>query len=1396
MKFSLKKKLKRAGAIVLAGVLSFGMLSAVPEGVFVLGAKAEETADGYTVDTPEAGVTYTFDFIEKNVVSSNQGTYGLFSFDAGNSHAASYRGDKYGVQFNEGNKLTFQVPGNAYVVVTGDNNSNAELTATSETGTIDNPKQSSQTAGYCSINDCLQRGTNAVAFRYTGDAGAVTIEVGAAKAYINSACVIPIVTPALDTSKIDVWDFGGEALEGAYNNNIDYAFINSCYPDAAGTKGVNISSFTAKDGAGVDAFKFVTNKTNNRWRMKLPEDAVVTHYDDKDKTDAEGNVYSGYLYSNNTGATPVIVNPASTNEAHVSFYLYEGDILTCWLGSNSNAATYAMVDENGKQVATFDFTNSAGVEKAVFYGSTQGWYTLYCTNEKLVLARAMREHTPVVTVSGNVTAPDSLTKEYGISFTNTASGAVVNAKVTDGQYSVKLNGGYTYDVALVDANGYVIESEASVAVEKADKSFDVRIKAVELVTVTGKMSGIAAGQLANMKLAFASNEIFVPELDVDTATGDFVLKLEKGVSYAVTADGVNDYELTTTTIQYSADANGAEIQFTKKPVYEADVQLTGLPDMDTSNAVITFTNINEEGYIYTFGIQDKKELRDGQYSVKVTGLGNVPYVQGVTPDVKINQAAGSTVVPFSAIDDWDVAVIAKSNQIETIGEKNYFAGLELAGSVALNKGIYILTNAGATVTVPNVKAGDVITVSYCYSAAFKLGDITVDEKSGSTSKIDSQTITAAADGPLVIEAIAGENATQTYFTAITVNAAADRVAYTDTITVGADKQYQTVGAALDAVRSMDRTADQNVTIMIDPGNYEEMLVIDTPNVTLKNASLSPSIELANSGVDIDENAVRITWYYGHGYTYYSMGNDSKFDAALLEANKSNGYPSYINTGSGTTNGSYWNATVVVTADNVSADGIIFENSFNQYVSAASVNDIIVSQSGAKNGEVKRDDMKTVGDTTVQNKAYVERAAALAITNDVQQVYFNHCKFIGRQDTLYGGTNVTAAFNKCSVYGGTDYIFGAMTAVFNKCDLVFNTSENNNDVGYITAPQQTSGRGYLMNECRVTSTHPGIDTASAFTSKPGYLGRPWQATTGEAVFYKTIIDEADANWGEAGTSLILPAGWLSTLGGESAKCAEYGTVEISGADNLGSRAAWSTVLEDAKLADGTDITIAAFLGDWNPFPAEDGSVFEIEADADENAPAVTVEASKDAIALTPTEQILVNAGQSLKLIVEVSDISALVSEEDKALVAGVLKDALEGCVVGQYIDISLFKKIGSNPKEAVSQTEEKVKVTITIPENLKNTDASVIRSYYIIRVHEGVATVLDGTYDEATGAYTFETDQFSTYAIAYKDVPASANGGDEGEAPKSGDSAALFMLLALLAVSGGALLLSLKKKRVA
>ena len=718
--------------------------------------------------------------------------------------------------------------------------------------------------------------------------------------------------------------------------------------------------------------------------------------------------------------------------------------------------------------------------------------------------------------------------------------------------------------------------------------------------MTGNITGIDQAALEKISLNFQADAIYIPQITISGST--YTAILEKGVTYQLLIGGINDYILTSdASVCYEADT-AADIILQAKPTYAITIAPEGAAVADLANATFIFTNLNEEGYVYTFVGTENIALRDGVYAVKVENSG--AFVQKLTSNLKVEGAAVTKTIGFNSnVHEWIF-----SNP-EFTGEGGGFQGL-LWTNAQKNK-TYLLAKEG-TISIP-VSGPCQIKVSACYEYSFYFlsqDEASVGQKSGSTSQIDSFTFFYTGEAGYVTLNVLGTS----YITSIE---AIQVVEFRDTLTVGAQGcDYTTIGAALAAVKAMVRPNNERVTILIQPGNYEEMLVIDVPNVTLKNASENPSIGLTNCGVDIEQNAVRITWYYGHGYSYYSMGDDCKFDAELLQVNKENGYHSFTNPGAGTTNGSYWNSTVVITASGFQANGIIFENSFNQYISEAAANDILVKMDSAKEGNVARSEMP-VGSTLVQDKAYVERAGALAIANNCTEIYFENCKFIGRQDTLYGGTGVTAAFYDCSIYGSTDYIYGGMTAVFAKCDLVFNTSENSNDAGYITAAQHSSGRGYLMYNCRITSTTPGVDTASQYTSKPGYFGRPWTAKTGEAVFYNTIIDAADPNWASIGESLIRPAGWLNTLSGESVLCGEFGTYEMAGVNYLADRASWATVFETATLADGTPITIEAFLGTWDAFAGKD---LTIEIPNQPEEPPVEPPVDPDPSEPTPSEPI--------------------------------------------------------------------------------------------------------------------------------------------------------------------------------
>ncbi|MBE5962217.1 MAG: hypothetical protein E7256_12705 [Lachnospiraceae bacterium] len=968
---------------------------------------------------------------------------------------------------------------------------------------------------------------------------------------------------AASSNMIDVWDFGAVQLdESKYHNMLTEDIINAWYEGVEpGTKSVNIPE-SVNMGGGL-TWTSTTSKSDRLRTMNTN----LTRWDDKQPPVIDdASDLNGYLYVN--GATP---------DRYFTIECEKNDTVSIYMWFDNSADVLSF--ESDAYTATY-LTKGAGngyAEKVTFIAKEAGSYKIHGAKAgKPSYARILRESATNVTVAGTVTVPEGMNTAYELVFTHPVTGTEYRTVVSDGMYEITLptsSLGVTYAISLAGTNEYIITSNGTVEVNVNGATEDIVIGAVNLKEVTGQIKGLTGEEIAKLSLTFAQPEgkIFVPEVSIDTSAMTYAVRVESGVEYTVIADGVNDYTMDLAT--FTTEENTTkDITFTAKPTYEVTMNYVGVTKEEVKS--LTFTNLKEEGYVYTFSADETVMLRDGVYSVKVAST----LVQKLTSNLVVDGAATEKTVKFEAATSWNFS----DPDFKAAGGAYTFNGLVLEG-VKVNNAKYALGASGCAIQIP-VNGEAIINISYCYQADGVIDGVqafATDTKSTSTIETASYHYTGAAGYVSVTF-----NGTS-YLTEIS---ATPVVAYKETITVGKDgADYATVNDALDAVRSMVRSNAERVTILIQPGNYEEMLVVDIPNVTLKNASKTPSTSLTNKGVDIAENAVRITSYYGHGCYYYSMGNDCKYDAEVLEVNKENGYQSYNNPGAGTTNGSYWNATVVVTADGFEADGIIFENSFNQYVSEKEANDVIVLATDNKGGERS----KVVGDTSVQDKSYVERAAALAIANNVDKAAFYNCKIVGRQDTLYGGVNVRAAFDKCTIMGGTDYIFGGMTAVFYKCDLMMNTSENSNDVSYITAAQQSEGRGYLMYNCTITSTTPGVDTASKLYSKPGYFGRPWKGVTSEVVFYKTIIERTNAD-GYVGDSYIMPIGWNASLSGESDKCYEYGTMEVADVDNSKNRASWSHVLTEPVLADGTKITVDAFLAgndNWQPITldAEDDGI---------------------------------------------------------------------------------------------------------------------------------------------------------------------------------------------------------------
>ncbi len=958
------------------------------------------------------------------------------------------------------------------------------------------------------------------------------------------------------TPLIDVWDFGAEQLDPTiYNNQLTVSTINSWYspsitPGSVSTSNTLPTSWTA----GILSW---TGGSNDRLRTT---NTAITRYDNNI---ASAVGYTGRIY----------VNAAAATGRYLSLNLNEDDEVTLVTRTDAGGKINFVYSTPAIQTDVFNVTDLTSLK---FVAKNAGVYKIYDTQGKPSYFRIYRKAATYQTFTGNLDLTDApgLPSDCKVVFTN-AAGKSWTLPVVSNAYSAVLPSGYTYTVTLADANGYVITSGKTIEVTPTTTSHDLVLKKVTLYTISGAINGLGS-TLTNLGLVFTpiTPSAYVPEPTINKTAGTYSVQLEDGFTYTISATGFNDYQLVDNTVTVSGADAVKDLNFTPKTKYNVNITTTGLTPDQIAKLSLTFTNINEPGYVYTFAQTDSKTLRTGTYTVTSSGLDEYPLTQALTSYLKVQDADVSKTISYNRVTNWsfDDKVITSTTA--------YYKGMQLTGNNAneIAKG-HLTSKPGATISVP-IQPGEKMIVTYYYTADFSIdGGPAITTATNSTNILEKTEYVypGATDGFVTISV--GSGASTTYITDITTDVI---VPFASDIYVGTDKTYKTINEALTAISKMNRPSNQRVTVWIDPGNYEEMLVINSPNVTLKNASGMPSIGILNQGVDIDGNAVRITSYYGHGYNYYSMATNQKWNADVLRVNKENGSQPYTNTGAGTTNGSYWNATVVVSASGFKAENIIFENSFNQYISKKESEDVVVEWTSGGKGLRPTN----VGNTAVQNKSFVERAAAIAITNNTDTVVLNNCRVIGRQDSFYGGTGVRVVVFKGALMGSTDFLFGPMTAVFYKTDLVMNTSEVNTDVCYITAAQQTSGRGYLMYECTITSAIPGAETASVYRSKPGYFGRPWAASTSEVVFYNTKIETTNFP-GSEGQSLINPAGWLNTLSGESNKMYEYGTNELSGVNNSSSRVSWSTVLTTPTLTDGTPITTFNFTkgtDNWDPIPS--------------------------------------------------------------------------------------------------------------------------------------------------------------------------------------------------------------------
>lgn len=153
----------------------------------------------------------------------------------------------------------------------------------------------------------------------------------------------------------------------------------------------------------------------------------------------------------------------------------------------------------------------------------------------------------------------------------------------------------------------------------------------------------------------------------------------------------------------------------------------------------------------------------------------------------------------------------------------------------------------------------------------------------------------------------------------------------------------------------------------------------------------------------------------------------------------------------------------------------------------------------------------------------------------------------------------------------------------------------------------------------------------------------------------------------------------------------------------------------------------------------------------------VKAGKEAAAVTfadtEAKAALIHADNiDIQMITQEVDEKAVKSDDlsvIKAKVKEISKEDNMEWQIAQYIDISILLKVNQQRIGNITALDHPITLTIRLRDHLIQKG----REYCILRVHNGVAEILE---DSEDGAITFQTDTFSTYALIYKDTNGAGN----------------------------------------
>lgn len=957
---------------------------------------------------------------------------------------------------------------------------------------------------------------------------------------------------------------------------------------------------------------------------------------------------------------------------------------------------------------------------------------------------------------------DDTTKvKYEQVCSNAATDRPVYIGSVDSGYSVQMKT-TTQSVTVDDITGYIVEKEGQKYLPVISGG-DVKVRTMTLteynpiinVTVTGTVANAAENGITEIKfdsLTDSSAKTVTAQVDSNGKYSVVLKRVNGSAKYEVSISAVG-FKINDTDNGNILELTGEDATAVKDFEAVADAVATvsgsimGIP-ADAVKGTVSVKFVPDNSKLSTIEV-DVKAQTDGSYSFS---------------NVSINSSSNYSVV-LGGVDDYEVT------------EKlNKAAGDYTDVKIAATQRAKV--NVSGKFVTSDDKASDVTKITFTNksdSSYFYSFDVTGDGYKAQlrAGEYDTSVVSEKYTAYDHVSVGSADVLNDVY---LETEADTSPVEYQAEVKVGKGQQFETITDAVKYIGRMTRTTER-VTITLTDALYREQVMVDTPYVTISS-----------------EAGSTITWYYGSGYTYYSADMNGYYS----EARAVDKYEKGVEIGMGT---GHWGATVNVlpTATAFRSEGVIYESSFNRYMTTEEVADGV-----GKGGDNSKVDRSKATDADI--KLYKNKERACVIFIEADQSEFKDCQFLSSQDTMFTGNNTEHTyFKNCVIEGTTDYICGDGSAVFDSCTLsMYGYGDKAASGSIIVASKALSQLGYLFNNCKVVKTsYPGINKGITKT----YFARPWRADS-KVVFLNTEVEDANT---------IAPAGFtsMSNVTPAKAKYYEYNTHLADGTKvSTSSRAAGVNKMTDEEAS---AVKLEDYFEGWTPAYYKSGDVKPEPVAADYTA---VDEAIKSAEALNKDDYEDFSA-----VTKAIEAVDRTLTSEDQAKVDAMAKaitDAINGLVKKQPVvepddpgktdikvdldgneDTADFKDIASvgdikvkdeegkdltvseiklNVEKTAASTSEKIDAAIAEKNikgfdsknadyydiSLKTTDGKVVKlssgkikitmSYkkginaadynlYVFHMNNnGVLESVAVTADE--NGFSFEAESFSPYAVVY------------------------------------------------